>query len=98
MNHAQRRKNERKNGVKKRFSGHHLRPSSRGGGSGDNIVPKPALAHEAWHIVFQAAWGHEVAQIVNDWTDRKHVYFGFKKSPKLEEVISLARSLGILLE
>lgn len=98
MNHHQRRREQRKNGVKKRYSGHHLRPSSRGGGAGENIVPKPSLIHEAWHIVFQNAWAHEVSEIVNEWTDRKHVYHGFKKHPKLEEVLALARSYGILLE
>jgi hypothetical protein len=37
---------------KKRTSRHHVRPRSRGGGCGDNIVIIPCVDHETYHKLF----------------------------------------------
>ena len=43
---------------------HHIKPRSRGGGNGDNIVLIPLRIHEAWHTIFGNLTLQEVYQFI----------------------------------
>jgi hypothetical protein len=47
-----------------RLTKHHIKPRSRGGGNGDNIVLMPLRIHEAWHTIFGNLTLAEVYQFI----------------------------------
>jgi len=71
MNHAQRRSEQRK-GFSKKWSKHHRRPRSRGGGSeSENISLVPVNLHVAYHILFANMLPEEIVKVLNDmWIPR----------------------------
>ncbi len=71
---------------------HHIKPRSRGGGNGDNIVLIPLRIHEAWHTIFGNLTLQEVYQfieIVFEGKGRKRK----KKSWTAEELYKLQLKL-----
>ena len=70
MNHAQRRREQRR-GFSKKFSKHHRKPRSRGGTNEEkNISYVPTNTHQHYHALFANLMPEEIAKVLNDcWID-----------------------------
>lgn len=56
----------RARGIRDRETDHHRKPTSLGGGEGDNISHLPRSKHMAWHVLFQNWDPIRIAQEIND--------------------------------
>ena len=68
---------------REKMTKHHRKPTSRGGGNGDNISELPRSLHEAWHILFRDFSPERIAEEINlKYLDTNYEMVAVKKSRK----------------